>query len=171
MPDDTDRRYPTHPTHREGRSNRPDPRRKPPRSDEPPAGARGPGRAARAGAESFKCVHCKAFIGPTVSGGRHRNHCPRCLYSRHVDVTIGDRAAACKSSMAPVGRFERPNGEPVMVHRCLGCGLERHNRLAADDDWELFLSLPEVSPRLGVSGTPASADEKRDTERTVEGGL
>lgn len=151
MPDDTDTRYPTR---KQGRTNRPAPRHKPPRSDEWVAEARGPGRSARMGVESFKCVHCKAFIGPTVSGGRHRNHCPRCLYSRHVDVTIGDRAAVCKASMAPVGRFERPNGEPVLVHRCLGCGLERHNRLAADDDWELFLALPEVSPRLGVSGVP-----------------
>ncbi len=31
------------------------------------------------GNESFKFRHCRAFIGPTVSGGRHRNHCPLCL--------------------------------------------------------------------------------------------
>ena len=30
------------------------------------------------GSESFKCGHCKAFVGPTVGGGRHRNHCPGC---------------------------------------------------------------------------------------------
>ena len=58
-------------------------------------------------------------------GGKHRNHCPFCLYSRHVDgATPGDRASQCGSSMAPVAVFERPGGEQVVVHRCLGCGFE-----------------------------------------------
>ena len=33
-----------------------------------------------------------------------------------------------------MGVFARPNGEQVLVHRCLGCGFERHNRIAGDDD-------------------------------------
>ncbi len=79
-----------------------------PRRDLPP-GRRGPSRAARQGTESFKCGHCRAFIGPTIGGGRHRNHCPLCLYSRHVDDRRpGDRAGACRSLMAPVARFDRP---------------------------------------------------------------
>ena len=49
--------------------------------------------------------------------------------------------------MAPVGAFTRPNGEHVIVHRCLTCGFERHNRIAADDDFELVLALPLVKPR------------------------
>jgi hypothetical protein len=44
--------------------------------------------------------------------------------------------------MAPVGRFDRSNGEPVVVHRCLGCGQERHNRVAADDNIALLTRLP-----------------------------
>ena len=106
---------------------------------------RGPTRAVREGRESFKCVHCRAFIGPTVSGGKHRNHCPLCLYSRHVDGgRPGDRASDCGAKMAPVARFTRPNGEPMVVHRCLGCGFERNNRLAADDNMLLFEELPVV---------------------------
>ena len=100
------------------------------------------------GSESFKCGHCRAFIGPTVSGGRHRNHCPLCLYSRHVDDRRpGDRASVCRSLMAPVGTFHRPKGEQVIVHRCLGCGLERHCRVAADDNMISCLRLPLVAPR------------------------
>ena len=111
---------------------------------------RGATRAARTGAERFKCGHCRAFIGPTIGGGRHRNHCPLCLYSRHVDgARPGDRAGGCRSLMAPVARFDRPNGEPVLVHRCLGCGFERHNRLAADDNVALLTRLPLVAPRSG----------------------
>ena len=106
---------------------------------------RGPTRAVREGRESFKCVHCRAFIGPTISGGKHRNHCPLCLSSRHVDGgRPGDRASDCGAKMAPVARFTRPNGEPMVVHRCLGCGFERNNRLAADDNMLLFDDLPLV---------------------------
>jgi len=106
---------------------------------------RGPTRAVREGRESFKCVHCRAFIGPTISGGKHRNHCPLCLYSRHVDGgRPGDRASDCGAKMAPAARFTRPNGEPMVVHRCLGCGFERNNRLAADDNMLLFEDLPII---------------------------
>jgi hypothetical protein len=102
------------------------------------------------GQESFKCRRCRAFVGPTVSGGRHRNHCPLCLHSRHVDGNRpGDRASDCGSLMAPVGTFHRPKGEQVVLHRCLGCGLERHNRVAADDNPVALLRLPPVPPRVG----------------------
>lgn len=48
--------------------------------------------------------------------------------------------------MEPIGSFQRPNGEYVLVHRCLSCGLERFNRIAADDDFDLVLSLPSLPP-------------------------
>lgn len=47
----------------------------------------------------------------------------------------------------PAGFFQRPNGEYVLVHRRLGCELERFNRIAGDDDFELVLSLPSLPPR------------------------
>jgi hypothetical protein len=46
--------------------------------------------------------------------------------------------------MAPVGSFNRPNGEQVVLHRCLGCEEERHCRVAADDDPLLLMRLPVV---------------------------
>jgi hypothetical protein len=83
------------------------------------------------------------FVGVIPSGGRHRNHCPFCLYSRHVDDRRpGDRASDCGGSMVPVGAFSRLKGELVVVHRCMACGVERHNRIAADDDFNLVLGLP-----------------------------
>lgn len=102
------------------------------------------------GRESFKCGRCRTFVGPTISGGRHRNHCPLCLTSRHVDDRHpGDRASECRALMDAVGVFARPKGEQVIVHRCGGCGLERHNRVAADDNSLALLRLPPVPPRLG----------------------
>jgi hypothetical protein len=99
--------------------------------------------------DTFRCRKCHAVIGPTIAGGRHRNHCPLCLYSRHVDgETPGDRASACGGLMTPIGAFVRPKGEHVVVHRCLTCGVERHNRIAADDDFGLVLALPVLAARL-----------------------
>lgn len=129
----------------------------------PARGPRPAPRATRAGAEAFKCGHCRAFIGPTVLGGRHRNHCPLCLYSRHVDGRRpGDRAGSCRSLMAPVARFDRPCGEPVLVHRCLGCRAERHNRLAADDNIILLTRLPLVAPRPGRRRRRREREAERD---------
>ncbi|HEY7779053.1 MAG TPA: RNHCP domain-containing protein [Ktedonobacterales bacterium] len=104
-------------------------------------------RRARPGRpEEFRCRHCRALVGPVPSGGRHRNHCPFCLHSRHVDDRrMGDRLSACGGTMVPVGVYVRPNGEHALVHRCLDCGLERHNRLAADDDFDRALRLPDLT--------------------------
>jgi len=110
--------------------------------------------------DGFTCGHCRRFVGSLPSGGHHRNHCPYCLYSRHVDAErSGDRASPCGGLMAPVGAFQRPNGEHVLVHRCERCGFERFNRLGADDNFELTLALPVVAPR---SARPPASGELRD---------
>lgn len=126
-------------------------------ADEPPP----PRPRARAdGRETFKCGRCRAFVGPTISGGRHRNHCPLCLTSRHVDLRRpGDRASPCRALMAPVGTFFRPKGEQVVLHRCNGCDLERHNRVAADDNPLALLRLPPVAPRRGAKADDGTGKE------------
>jgi hypothetical protein len=96
--------------------------------------------------EEFRCRHCRTLIGPVPSGGRHRNHCPVCLHSRHVDEQMpGDRLSPCGGTMAPIGRFTRPDGEYGLVHRCLSCGVRRQNRIAADDDFDLVVALPNMT--------------------------
>ncbi|GAC1461110.1 MAG: hypothetical protein NVS4B1_04050 [Ktedonobacteraceae bacterium] len=65
--------------------------------------------------------------------------------------------------MQPIGSFQRRNGEHVLVHRCLGCGYERFNRIAADDDFELVLSLPVLPPRAN-SGKMVPRWEERSEE-------
>ena len=67
-----------------------------------------------------------------MSGNGYTNHCPGCLWSRHVDVHPGDRAATCRALMQPVGVLYE-NGEFVVVHECTGCGLVRRNRTADND--------------------------------------
>lgn len=99
------------------------------------------------------------MVGPTVGGGRHRNHCPYCLHSRHVDERRpGDRASSCRATMQPIGVFTRHSGEQVLVHRCLGCGVERHNRVAADDDPLVLMRMPLLdgggAAASGMAATP-----------------
>lgn len=61
--------------------------------------------------------------------------------------------------MQPIGHFQRPNGEYVLVHRCLGCGVERFNRIAADDDFDLVLELPALPPRTRREVKASRAEE------------
>ena len=58
----------------------------------------------------------------------------------------------------------------MIVHRCYGCGLERHNRLAADDSIALLTRLPLVAPRLGRrdSGTAGEVQEEVGNRRWRE---
>lgn len=58
--------------------------------------------------------------------------------------------------MEPIGAFQRPNGEHVVVHRCLTCGFERFNRIAADDDFDLVLALPVLAPRSTRPAAPSA---------------
>ncbi len=121
------------------------------------------GSASQRASDAFTCGHCGRFVGPLPSGGHNRNHCPYCLYSRHVDAErSGDRASLCGGLMAPIGVFERPNGEEVIIHRCETCGFERFNRVGADDDEARVAALPRVAPRSArpPDGPPASSENE-----------
>lgn len=108
--------------------------------------------------QAFKCGHCKQFIGAPASGGRHRNHCPNCLYSRHVDDTMpGDRKSDCHAMMRPLGLIARRNGEQVLIHECLGCGKHDPNRIAADDNPVLLMRLEPLA-RAGLELVPEQGE-------------
>jgi hypothetical protein len=48
--------------------------------------------------------------------------------------------------MLAIGVAFRPDGEQMVVHRCNGCGIERQNRVAADDNPIALLRLPPGTP-------------------------
>ena len=84
---------------------------------------------------SFRCVHCGLFVPLDAPGTAHRNHCPTCLWSRHLDADDpGDRASDCRSAMEPIAIHVRHDGEWVLVHRCTGCDEVHLNRTAGDDN-------------------------------------
>ena len=79
----------------------------------------------------------------------HRNHCPRCLCSVHLDNEPGDRAANCGGVMEPIAVWVRKGGEWAVIHRCRECGTLSSNRTAADDNPALLISIaakPLASP-------------------------
>ncbi len=117
----------------------------------------------------FTCMHCGSFVSAdaALSGVHNRNHCPYCLASRHLDLfEAGDRLAACKGAMLPVAltwkrslkKYARPgDGELMLVHRCRDCDRLSINRIAADDDNALILSLLHAAAKLDHQAFDACA--------------
>ena len=91
--------------------------------------------------ESFICKSCGKLIVPDGAGTQHRNHCPYCLCSVHVDNEPGDRASLCHGIMNPIGVWVRNDGEWAIIHRCKSCGALSSNRIAADDSPMLLMSI------------------------------
>lgn len=91
--------------------------------------------------DSFTCRECGWLVGPEGAGSGHRNHCPNCLYSVHLDNKPGDRSSNCHGRMEPIGVWVRKNGEWAIIHRCKICGTLCSNRVAADDDPTKLMSI------------------------------
>ena len=91
--------------------------------------------------ESFTCKVCGELIVPENAGTQHRNHCPHCLSSIHLDDKPGDRSSLCKGIMDPIGVWVRKNGEWAIIHRCRLCGSLSSNRIAADDNPVKLMSI------------------------------
>ncbi len=89
--------------------------------------------------ENFKCDNC----GYEVIGDGYTNHCPKCLWSKHVDVFPGDRFENCLGLMRPIG-FKIENGEEVIIQRCENCGVKRICRVSKEDDRDAILNLSQM---------------------------
>lgn len=107
--------------------------------------------------QGFVCVQCHLSVScaPDAAGVQNRNHCPGCLWSRHLDWrSAGDRLSNCRAAMRPVGlttkrgrnKYARErDGELMLIHQCTGCGTLVINRIAADDSAVAILALYEAS--------------------------
>lgn len=77
-------------------------------------------------------------------GDGYTNHCPKCLYSKHVDIFPGDRLAKCGGLMEPVG-LERDGAAYKVLQRCIRCGHTRKNKNAREDDFDALLAISRKS--------------------------
>lgn len=91
--------------------------------------------------ESFTCKVCGRLVVPIGAGSEHRNHCPNCLSSLHLDNEPGDRDADCGGIMEAIGVWVRKSGEWAIIHRCKRCGRLSSNRCAADDNPMKLMSI------------------------------
>jgi hypothetical protein len=86
-------------------------------------------------ANAFRCTSCRLDVSLNAPGTAHRNHCPNCLASLHVDRKIpGDRDADCRGWMEALGMSVRSDGEWIIIHQCVVCGELSANRIAGDDN-------------------------------------
>jgi hypothetical protein len=122
----------------------------------------------RQGNRQFVCRYCGRIVDMNASGTRHRNHCPGCLRSVHVDEEKGDRSADCGGIMEPIAVAVRQNGEWVLIHRCTVCGVLKGNRVAGDDNEMALLSLavrPVARPPFPLDGLYKEKNSKMGKRR------
>ena len=106
--------------------------------------------------DGFRCRYCSKPVQGFADGTQHRNHCPYCLWSLHIDNEPGDRVALCQGLMEPVAVWVRRKGEWALVHRCETCGSLKSNRIAGDDNQFALLSIavrPLAQPPFPLLGT------------------
>lgn len=87
--------------------------------------------------EDFKCERC----GREVAGNGYTNHCPGCLWSKHVDVDPGDRAETCGGMMEPVAIEQGNGGEAVILQVCVRCAAERRCKRSPEDSFDAIVAI------------------------------
>ncbi|MBU2037206.1 RNHCP domain-containing protein [Patescibacteria group bacterium] len=86
--------------------------------------------------EDFVCGHC----GHKIKGTGYTDHCPKCLWSQHVDVNPGDRQADCGGDMEPIGA-EIKGDANIIYYKCQRCGLAHRVKAAGEDNIEVIINL------------------------------
>ncbi len=79
-----------------------------------------------------------------VFGNGYTNHCPKCLWSKHVDVYPGDREEKCQGQMKPIGVF-KAKGKLVITHECIICGCKKNNKTSTEDDTPKLVKISHGS--------------------------
>lgn len=88
--------------------------------------------------ENFICENCgKDVVKLNYTA---RDHCPYCLYSKHVDIMPGDRQNECKGLLEPIA-IEKFKDTYKIVYKCLKCNQIHKNIMATDDNMDLIINL------------------------------
>lgn len=96
--------------------------------------------------EHFTCEICDRHI----EGDGYTNHCPHCLWSKHVDVHPGDRQAECGGMMKPVD-VETEKGNQIITHECVECGHRKRNSASWNDKFDALLDVVRARNELNES--------------------
>ena len=88
--------------------------------------------------ESFICEVCGKEVKEL--GYSARDHCPYCLFSKHVDINPGDRLNECKGLLKPIS-IDKYKDTYKIVYKCQKCGQIHRNIMATDDDFEQIIKV------------------------------
>ena len=86
--------------------------------------------------EDFICENC----GEKIKGKGYTNHCPKCLWSKHVDVNPGDRKSECGGLMKPIGA-EAKSDKYIIYYLCTKCGFKHRVKSATDDNFDEIIKI------------------------------
>lgn len=98
--------------------------------------------------EPFTCLNC-AFSVPKAES-TCRDHCPKCLYSLHVDNNPGDRGAHCGGLLKPVAWSQNKKKGYIIHYICLVCSVKKVNKFLENDiflpdDFSMLIKLSNVT--------------------------
>jgi len=88
--------------------------------------------------ENFICENCNKEV--SKSNYTARDHCPYCLYSKHVDINPGDRLNTCHGLLKPIG-IEKFRDTYKIIYKCEKCNELHKNIMANDDNMDLIINL------------------------------
>lgn len=88
--------------------------------------------------ETFICENCKKEVPKALKTAR--DHCPYCLYSKHVDINPGDRANTCLGLLKPIS-VEKFKSTYKIIYKCEKCHELHKNIMALDDNMDLIIDL------------------------------
>lgn len=88
--------------------------------------------------EEFICENCGNQVEALFKTAR--DHCNKCLYSKHIDIFPGDRACECKGLLKPIA-IEKFKNTYKIIYKCEKCAMIHKNIMAVDDDFDEVLKI------------------------------
>ncbi len=88
--------------------------------------------------EEFVCDNCGKMVNKLNYTAR--DHCPFCLYSKHVDINPGDRLNKCKGLLKPID-IEKYKDSYKIIYECTKCHEKHKNIMANDDDYNIIIEI------------------------------
>ena len=88
--------------------------------------------------EEFICDNCGRLVNKLNYTAR--DHCPYCLYSKHVDINPGDRMNNCHGLLIPIN-IEKYRNSYKIIYKCEKCNEIHKNIISTDDDFDKIIEL------------------------------
>ncbi len=91
--------------------------------------------------QEFICENCFKKVDKLLYSSR--DHCPFCLYSKHVDINPGDRLNKCQGLLKPIG-IEKYKDSYKILYQCQSCKQNHKNIIAKDDDMNEIINVSNI---------------------------